>query len=195
MFTGIIQEQAKIIDIKKNPNTFSFETNLDLGDCNVGSSINCNGICLTIISINFKNLKYIFKTNIGEETIKRTNAKYWKKNQKINIEKSLKIGEEISGHFVYGHVDYTSKLIKINSLKSSWDMFFSYPPLNKKKYITEKGSISIDGISLTVSNKLKNNFAISIIDHTYNMTNLSNLKINDAVNIEFDMLSRYIFNR
>ncbi len=195
MFTGIIQGQARIIDIKKNPNTFSFETNLDLGDCNVGSSINCNGICLTMISINFKNLKYIFKTNIGEETIKRTNAKYWKKNQKINIEKSLKIGEEISGHFVYGHVDYTSKLIKINSLKSSWDMFFSYPQLNKKKYITEKGSISIDGISLTVSNKLKNNFAISIIDHTYNMTNLSNLKINDAVNIEFDMLSRYIFNR
>ena len=196
MFNGIVQGVGIIEKIiLENKKLISIKTNLNLNDCKIGSSILCDGICLTIVKIK-KNKKYfIFSVNISEETNNKSNLKYWKLNSKINLEKSLKLNQEISGHFVYGHIDCTSKLIKINNLKNSWEMFFSYPSLKNKKYISKKGSIAINGISLTIANLFKNNFSVSIISHTFYNTNLSTLKINDNVNLEFDMLARYVFNR
>ena len=194
MFTGIIQGQAIIANNFKDSNTFSIKTDLDLSDCKIGSSISCNGICLTVTSINYENSSYFFIVNISEETIKRTTVQYWGKNSKINLERSLKVGDEISGHFVYGHVDTVLKISKIEQLSSSWNFYFSFSSLsNYNKFIVEKGSIAINGISLTIANVEEDVFDISIIPHTYNKTNFSNLKVGDSVNIEFDSLARYIY--
>ena len=194
MFTGIIQGQAIIANKFKDSNTISIKTDLDLSDCKIGSSISCNGICLTVTSINYENSSYFFIVNISEETIKRTTVQYWGKNSKINLERSLKVGDEISGHFVYGHVDTVLKISKIEQLSSSWNFYFSFSSLsNYNKFIVEKGSIAINGISLTIANVEEDVFDISIIPHTYNKTNFSNLKVGDSVNIEFDSLARYIY--
>ena len=193
MFTGIIQGQAIIANKFKDSNTFSFKTDLDLSDCKIGSSICCDGICLTITSIYCENSAYFFNVNIGEETIKRTIAQYWNNSFKINVEKSLKVGDEISGHFVYGHIDTVFKILEIKKLSSSWNFYFLTSSLsNYTKFIAEKGSIAINGISLTIANVKRGVFDISVIPHTYNNTNLSNLKVGHSVNIEFDVLARYI---
>ena len=195
MFTGIIQGQATIENKLADSNAFSIKTDLDLSDCKIGSSICCDGICLTITSLNCKNSNYFFNVTIGEETIKRTNALYWNNDSRINLEKSLKVGDEISGHFVYGHIDSVLKILKIEKLDSSWNFYFSTSSLsNHSKFIVEKGSIAINGISLTIANVKEDIFDISIIPHTYNNTNLSNLKVRDSVNIEFDALARYILS-
>ena len=199
MFTGIIQSLGEIKDIDLNTHTYTIKTNLDLSDCKIGSSINCDGVCLTATSIMNKNPYYIFKVNIGEETIKRSNVVYWNIGTKINIEKSLKVGDEIAGHFVYGHIDSTLSIKNITKLKNSWEFEFLFNELNKsinvKKYIVEKGSVAINGISLTIANIFKNSFNVSIISHTYEFTNLFNLKEGDKVNIEFDPLARYITDK
>jgi len=196
MFTGIIQGQARIENKLAYSNAFSIKTALDLSDCKIGSSICCDGICLTITSLNCKNSNYFFNVTIGEETIKRTNALYWNNDSKINLEKSLKVGDEISGHFVYGHIDSVLKILKIEKLDSSWNFYFSTSSLtNHSKFIVEKGSIAINGISLTIANVKGDIFDISIIPHTYRNTNLSNLKIGDSVNIEYDSLARYIHSK
>ena len=196
MFTGIIQGQGNLISRKNNLSEAVIETELDLSDCKIGSSISCDGICLSIISMRNENNKYYFGVNIVEETFKRSTAKYWDDNSKINLEKSLKVGDEISGHFVYGHVDTTLNTLKIKKLDSSWNYFFSTSHLNNNKkhlkFIVEKGSIAINGISLTIANVNESAFDISVIPHTYNITNLSNLKNGDLVNIEFDVLARYV---
>ena len=193
MFTGIIQGQAIVANIIKDSNTFTIKTDLDLSDCKIGSSINCDGICLTVTSISYENSFYFFIVNISEETVKRTTVQYWNNNSRINLEKSLKVGDEISGHFVYGHVDTVLKISKIEKLSSSWNFNFSTSSLpNYTKFIIEKGSIAINGISLTIANAKVEFFDVSIIPHTYNNTNLSNLKVGDSVNIEFDSLAKYI---
>ena len=115
MFTGIIQEKGKVVNFSNGQ--LEISTTLDLSDCKLGSSICCNGVCLTATEINFINNMYYFKTNVGEETMLRTtfSDNLFNKLMPINIEKSLKIGDEISGHFVYGHVDRTTKLLKVTN--------------------------------------------------------------------------------
>ena len=110
---------------------------------------------------------------------------------KINIEKSLKIGDEISGHFVYGHVDCTTNITNIKKLNNSWEFFFQNFKNKDKNFIVEKGSIAINGISLTIAKQDNNNFSISVIPHTFDNTNLKYLKVQDLVNIEFDYLARF----
>ena len=153
MFTGIIQGQATIANKVKDSNTYFIKTNLDLSDCKIGSSICCDGICLTVTSINYEDSSYFFNVNISEETIKRTTVQFWSNNYKINLEKSLKVGDEISGHFVYGHVDIVVQILKIEKQSASWNFYFSFSSLsNCNKFIVEKGSIAINGISLTIAN-------------------------------------------
>lgn len=195
MFTGIIQGQGNIINKTNDLSEVVIETKLDISDCKIGSSISCDGICLSVLSIRNENNKYYFEVNISEETFKRSTAKYWDNNSNINLEKSLKLGDEISGHFVYGHIDSTLNTLKIEKLDTSWNYCFStshlYKDKNNLKYIVEKGSIAINGISLTIANVSEGRFDVSVIPHTYNVTNLSNLKNGDPVNIEFDILARY----
>ena len=193
MFSGIIQGIGFIDNLQSN-NTF-IRTSLDLSDCKIGSSISCNGVCLTATSVEkLKNNDFIFSVNISEETRNRSNFFYNNLNQKINIEKSIKAGDEISGHFVYGHVDCITKISKIHKLDLSWNFEFQKDNSNKnmERFIVQKGSIAINGISLTVANVSSDNFSISIVPHTYENTNLNSVKENDPVNIEFDALARYV---
>jgi len=190
MFSGIIQGIGTIDKIESD-NIF-IKTSVNLNDIIIGSSISCNGVCLTVTSINkIDNSDYIFSVNISEETKTRTTFKFPQFSKYINIEKSLKIGDEISGHFVYGHVDCVTEISKIQQLDASWTFEFK-KNLNMKKFIVEKGSISINGISLTIAEVSTNNFLISVIPYTYKNTNLKISKINDLVNIEFDYLARYL---
>ena len=191
MFTGIIENLGKAINFSNGE--LEVSTSLDLGDYNVGSSISCNGVCLTTTEIEFKDNEYYFKVTVGEETQQRTtfSNNLFNKLISINLEKSLKIGDEISGHFVYGHVDRTTKLLKVNNLNNSWEFSFKNFQDADKKYIVDKASIAINGISLTITNVSNDSFSISVIPHTYANTNLRFIKENDIVNIEFDYLARF----
>jgi len=191
MFTGIIQSTGSLISIDLDKNLYSINTSLSLDDCSIGSSICCDGVCLTIVDITKETNNFKFDVNIGEETLQRSNLRFWSKGNKINLEKSLRVGDEISGHFVYGHVDTTIPIKDIKKIKNSWEYHFLLPEINKK-LIVEKGSISLNGISLTVANVSSNSFNISVIAHTFNNTNLNNLVKKDIVNVEFDPLARYI---
>ena len=188
MFTGIIQNIGSVVSYTNGE--LEISTTLDLSDCKIGSSICCNGVCLTASEINFKDDQYIFKVNVGEETYERTNFSN-EELTKVNIEKSLKIGDEISGHFVYGHVDCTTNITNIKKLNNSWEFFFQNFKNKDKNFIVDKGSIAINGISLTIAKQDNSNFSISVSPHTFDNTNLQYLKVQDLVNIEFDYLARF----
>tara|TARA_Y100000741_G_C18143309_1_gene514091 strand:+ start:87 stop:683 length:597 start_codon:yes stop_codon:yes gene_type:complete len=193
MFNGIIQSIGLIEKFESD--NFYIKTSLDLSNCKIGSSISCNGVCLTATSIKkFESNSYIFSVNISEETLQRTNFSSQNLNQIINLEKSLRLGEEISGHFVYGHVDCVTKISTINKLDKSWFFEFEINQSSQmNKFIVEKGSVAINGISLTISEVFEKKFSVSIIPHTYYNTNLKKSKAGDLVNIEFDALARYLF--
>ena len=191
MFTGIIQDLGILDQVDEG--LYSISTNLNLSNCKEGSSISCNGVCLTATNIKSEKALNSFQVNIGEETLQRTNLKRCATNKvKINLEKSLIIGDEVGGHFVYGHVDAVTSLIEVKKLKNSWEYYFKKDFGNNNKFISEKASISINGISLTIANVSTNSFYISVIEHTYKNTNLQFLKENDYVNIEFDYLARFV---
>ena len=190
MFTGIATNYGLIKNIKGKTNSeYSVESDIDLRKVNIGSSIMCSGICLTVV----KKTRKIFVVNVSEETLNITNAKNWKKGTKLNLEKSLKLGDELGGHIVTGHVDNTTKLLEIKKLKKSSILTFKLPN-NLKKFVCKKGSIAIDGISLTVNDVEDKSFSVSIIPHTSAITTLGIIEKGDIVNIEIDILARYIEN-
>ena len=191
MFNGIIKHTGKIIKIYKNNNNCIIEilSKIKFSKSEIGASISCSGTCLTLEKYK-GNLSSFY---ISKETLNRTNFKFSKKNNLINLEKSLKFGNHVSGHFVQGHVDTTSKIKKIDCIGKSWFINFK---LDKKykKYLIQKGSIAINGVSLTIAKILKDGFLIVVIPHTLKLTNLMYLKKNNLVNVEFDVLGKYIKN-
>ena len=191
MFNGIIQKTGTIKKITKSLNNCSIEifSLLPLKKNEIGSSISCSGTCLTLENYNKKTSKFF----ISKETIKKTIFKDCKEGDIINLEKSLKHGDRISGHFVQGHVDTTAKVQKINKIGKSIVIDFVISKLFKK-YVIYKGSVTVNGISLTVSKLLRKGFQITVVPHTLKITNLSHLKKNSIVNIEFDVLGKYIKN-
>ena len=189
MFNGIIFNQGtvhKIIKRNKGINLF-IKSNLPIKYKDIGISISCDGVCLTLISKKNKILEFY----LSNETLNRTKFKKIRNNDIINLELPLKNGQSISGHICQGHVDFVSKLLKIKLIDKSYLMQFTANNYQKKNLI-EKASILINGISLTISKITKKGFEVWIIPHTYNLTNLSNLKINSLVNIEIDILSKYV---
>ena len=189
MFNGIIFNQGKIkkiISTKKGINLF-LKSNLKLSKKDLGISVCCDGVCLTLISIK----KDILEFYLSKETINRSKFNKVKINDIINLELPMKYGQKISGHICQGHVDTVAKVTKISYVdKSSIYNFL----INKKfkKYLIEKASILINGVSLTISKITSNGFQIWAIPHTLRLTNLKDLKKNDIVNIEIDILSKYI---
>jgi len=189
MFNGIIKYTGKVKKIYKAYDNcvMQLESKLKMNKEEIGSSISCSGACLTLE----KYKKKILSFYVSKETLKRTNFKSIKNGDLINLEKSLKYGDRMSGHFVQGHIDTTCKVNKIILVGKSWVIDIEIKK-KYKKYIVEKGSVAINGISLTVARVLKNNFQIAIIPKTLELTNLKNLKKNDLVNVEFDILAKYI---
>ena len=191
MFNGIVFHTGKIKSIKKFKKSLliSVKSNLRISKNDIGSSISCNGVCLTLSKIK-KKLLYFY---ISVETIKRSNFKNLKVNQLINLEKSLIYGQNISGHFIQGHVDTTAKIKKIDFIDRSWIIRLELDKKDYYKFLEEKASISINGVSLTLSKVSKKYFEINIIPHTLSLTNLKNLKKNDFVNVELDIFGKYIY--
>ena len=163
------------------------KSNLLLKSKDLGISISCDGTCLTLISIKNKILEFY----LSKETLNKTKFKKIKKGDFINLELPLKNGQNISGHICQGHVDFVSKVRKIKLIDKSYLIEFSAKNSQKKNLI-EKASILINGVSLTISKITKRGFEVWIIPHTYKLTNLSKLKINSLVNIEIDILSKYV---
>ena len=191
MFCGIIKHIGKINKINKKNNNCVIEilSKIKFSKPEIGSSVSCSGTCLTLE----KYKGNLSKFYISKETLNRTNYKSSNKGDLINLEKPLKFGDNISGHFVQGHVDTTSTIKRIDFVGKSWFINFKLA----KKYrnnLIQKGSITINGVSLTVSKILKDGFQIVIIPHTLKLTNLMYLKEKDVVNVEFDVLGKYIKN-
>ena len=191
MFNGIIYNTGMIKNIFKNKKSLliGVKSNLNFKQNEIGSSINCSGVCLTLIKIK-KNIIYFYLSN---ETIDRSNFKNIKIGQVINLEKSLIYGQKISGHFTQGHVDTTAKIKKINIIDNSWSIKLEIKNRKFMKFLEEKASISINGVSLTVSKVYKKDFQLNIIPHTLKLTNLKYLKVNDLVNVELDIFGKYIY--
>ena len=189
MFNGIIKSTGTVKNIKKGKKSMmlSIYSNLKLNKNSLGDSISCNGVCLTLTSKKNKMLTFY----LSDETIKRSNFSQIKIGKIVNMEKSLKYGEIVSGHYTQGHVDTVGKILNIKIVDKTWIIQIKTPK-RFNKYIVEKASIHINGVSLTISKKKSNLFEINIIPHTLKLTNLKSLKANDLVNIEFDIFGKYL---
>ena len=192
MFSGIIENTGIVKEFKKYKDyRLILDTDLKFKDIKKGSSVCCNGVCLTVISKKKLLKKTKLSFDVSKETVRCTNFKQLKMGDLINIEKSLRVGDEISGHFVFGHVDETAALLSSKKIAGSYELKFKISK-KLKKFIAKKGSVSINGISLTV-NKIKNDvISLNIIPYTWNKTNLHKLEVGNRINLEVDMLARYV---
>ena len=191
MFTGIIEEIGNIHKINSISGGFKIIISASkvLEDLKINDSIAVNGVCLTVISVNNKN----FKVEAVGETIKKTTLKEIRINQPVNLERAIKITDRLGGHLVQGHVNGVGKILKIQKLGENYLLEVEIP-ISIKKYIIDEGSITVDGISLTIAKIINNKIAISIIPHTWKNTNLNTRKIGANVNIETDLIAKYIEN-
>ncbi len=191
MFNGIIYNQGIIKKIKKKNKgvEISIKTNLKISKRDTGISVSCDGVCLTMVNYNDKMMEFY----LSNETIKKSNFKNIKIGKIVNLELPLKFGKKISGHITQGHVDCTGKVISIKKIDRSYLFNFSLAS-KERKNLVNKASISINGISLTISKITIKGFQIWVIPHTFKFTNLSKLRNNDLVNIEIDILSKYVRN-
>ena len=191
MFNGIIFNTGKVKYIKKNKGSIyvGIQSKIKFKNKDLGTSVSCDGVCLTITKI-YKDIIFFY---ISKETIIRSNFRFLKKNQKINLEKSLIFGQSISGHFLQGHVDTTANTLKISFIDKTWLIRFKLIDIKLKNFLVEKASISINGVSLTISKVYKNYFEVNVIPHTLKLTNLNELKHNSLVNVELDILGKYVY--
>ena len=191
MFNGIIYNQGVVSKIKKRSKGINLfiKSNLKISKKDMGLSIACDGVCLTLISYKSKIMEFY----LSKETISRSKFKFLKNSDKINLELPLKYGTKISGHICQGHVDTVAKILNIKKIDKSFLFEFEITKKERNNLI-EKASICVNGISLTISKVTKRGFQIWIIPHTYKETNLSTLNKSDLVNIEIDILSKYVRN-
>jgi len=195
VFTGIIEGQGIVKKfVNKTKNRSAAKMGIDLGNLakglQIGDSVAINGVCLTTTHISEKQAEF----EMIAETLKKTNLGMIKSGDKVNIERSLKVGERMEGHFVLGHIDGTGKIMKIEKLSKEIKFWIELPK-DLARFVVKKGSITVDGISLTLVDVLKNKISICIIPHTMKITNLGSKKIGDKVNIETDILGKYAISK
>ena len=190
MFNGIIHNIGKVNYLKKNIKDYyiGIKSNLNFSKKDLGSSISCNGVCLTLTDIK-KDIGFFY---ISKETLNKSNFKFVQLGSVINLEKSIVYGQKISGHFVQGHVDTTASIQNITLIGKTWLIKFLINDKKLSKFLIYKASVSINGVSLTISRVENNIFEINVIPHTLDLTNLKNLSINDIVNLELDIFAKYI---
>ena len=191
MFNGIIFNQGTVVRINKRPKGINIfvKSDLKLTNKDIGVSVACDGVCLTLITLK----KKIIEFYLSNETIQRSKFKFLEVKDKINLELPLKYGQKISGHICQGHIDTIGKVLILKKIDKSY--LFEFEVIKKeRKNLIEKASICINGISLTISKVTKKGFQVWAIPHTFKLTNLSTLKKNSLVNIEIDILSKYVRN-
>ena len=188
MFTGIIETLGTVQEIKKDTDNVHITLASTLTDeLQIDQSIAHNGICMTVVAIN-KNLYTV--TAIGE-TVKKTNISYWKTGDIVNLERAMKLGDRLDGHIVQGHVDQIGSCITALETNGSWYYTFEYDETINNITI-EKGSITVNGVSLTVVDSRNNQFSVAIIPYTYEHTNFNSFEVGTKVNLEFDLIGKYI---
>ena len=191
MFTGLVEEIGKVENIQNvgSGKRFKILAKKILEDVKIGDSIAINGVCLTVVEL-FSNG---FSFDVSPESLSRSNLKYLKVGSYVNLERALKVNDRLGGHIVQGHVDTIGTILSINPVKEH-TIFKIRIPKDYLNLVVEKGSIAVDGISLTI-NEIKNNeLSINIIPHTIKNTNLQFRKVGDFVNLEFDILAKYVLN-
>lgn len=195
MFTGIISDVGKILQISNNGDIkVRIESNFLSTSIDLGASIACDGVCLTVVDRG-KDEKNWFEVEISAETVSKTNISSsqnkWKAGKKINLERALKVGDELGGHIVSGHVDGIASIKNIRTEGDSTRLSFE-TSFELAKFIAPKGSVALNGTSLTVNEVYKNTFGVNLISHTKEVTTWSESKLNDVVNLEIDTLARYV---
>ncbi len=187
MFTGIIEDIAEVINItKKGDNiNFMFKSSITT-ELKVDQSISHNGVCLTVVDVNSDG----YEVTVINETLKKSNLGRLELGSRVNLERSVKLGERLDGHMVQGHVDQTAICTHIKDCNGSYVLTFEYK--GSDNLTVEKGSICVNGVSLTVIDSQKNSFSVAIIPYTFKHTNLCSIKVGSVVNLEFDILGKYI---
>ena len=188
MFTGIITDQGTITSIDKQGDwKIRIQTGFDMGPVPIGASIACSGVCLTVVEKDTNS----FLVQVSQETLNKTAIGSWEEGQKINLEQSLKMGDELGGHLVFGHVDGLAEVVSITPTGDSRHVVVRLPN-ELKHFAAAKGSIALDGISLTVNNVRDDLVDLMIIPHTWAVTSWGDLKVGQKIHMEIDMLARYV---
>lgn len=188
MFTGIIETLGIIQEIKKDNDNLHITIESSItNELKIDQSVAHNGVCLTVIAIN----EHQYTVTAIRETIEKTNLGNWKVSQSINIERAMMLGDRLDGHIVQGHVDQVGICKNVQNANGSWYFTFEYNSAQNNITI-EKGSITVNGVSLTVVNSLKNEFSVAIIPYTYEHTNFNSFEIGTIVNLEFDVIGKYV---
>ncbi|OGL45375.1 MAG: riboflavin synthase subunit alpha [Candidatus Schekmanbacteria bacterium RBG_13_48_7] len=189
MFTGIVEEIGKVSMLQQNrdPALMEIEAVVVIKSLKQGDSISVNGVCLTVVM----KTEHKFQVEVSQESFDRSNLGDLKRDDPVNLERALSVSDRLGGHLVLGHIDGKSKITDISKKSGNMIITFSVP-LELSRYIVDKGSVTIDGISLTPFNKTDSNFSVSVIPHTMNNTILKKRRIGDHVNIEVDILAKYL---
>lgn len=189
MFTGIITDVGTIasVDKTRGDTRFAIYTDFNLNTVDIGASIACSGCCLTVV----RKLDDMFFVDVSAETLSKTNLGQWHDGAKVNLERALKMGDELGGHIVSGHIDGLAQCLSVTKEGDSHRLVFKTPN-GMGKMVAPKGSVTLDGISLTVNEVEDNKFGVNIIPHTWENTTLGKVKEGDNVHFEADMLARYV---
>ncbi|QXP80535.1 MULTISPECIES: riboflavin synthase [Winogradskyella] len=188
MFTGIIEDLGKIEKLKKEGGNLHITVHSSItNELKIDQSVAHNGVCLTVVNI----AGDTYTVTAIQETLDKTNLGLLKENDTVNIERAMKLGDRLDGHIVQGHVDQTAKCISILEKEGSWFFTFDYDK-NLNNITIEKGSITVNGVSLTVVNSKLNSFSVAIIPYTYNHTTFKHIKDGDTINLEFDVIGKYV---
>lgn len=190
MFTGIIEKTGKVVDIIHEKTNVHFVIAVDfIDELKIDQSMSHDGCCLTIVKIDREKKQYV--VTAMQETLIKTNLSTWHIGYEVNLERSMKMDGRFDGHIVQGHVDQTARCVKVVDEKGSWRYFFEYEP-QKENITVPKGSISVNGVSLTVVDSQQGLFSVAIIPYTYEVTNFHNFKAGTIINIEFDIFGKYV---
>lgn len=190
MFTGIIEKTGKIVKIEQDRTNYHFTLTCDFVDeLSIDQSMAHDGCCLTVVRLDKARKQYT--VTAMEETMLKTNLKTWRVGDEVNLERSMPVNGRFDGHIVQGHVDQTATCEEIVDEQGSWRYYFSYDP-EKNNFTVPKGSITVNGVSLTVVDSHKGMFSVAIIPYTYEVTNFHNFKLGTMVNIEFDVIGKYV---
>jgi riboflavin synthase len=190
MFTGIVERTARVAAIERDQSNIHFTLETEIaGELKVDQSMSHDGACLTVVKVMPEENRYV--VTAIDETLQKTNLGSWEVGTEVNLERSMVMGERLDGHIVQGHVDQTAVCTQVEETDGSWKFTFRYDP-GKGNITVEKGSISVNGVSLTVVDSMPEHFSVAIIPYTYQVTNFHNFRTGTVVNIEFDVFGKYV---
>jgi len=189
MFSGIVEEAATVIRLEKEQENLHITMQCSFTDeLRIDQSIAHNGVCLTVVSIE----EDTYTVTAIQETLQKSNLGLLHVGDKVNLERSTRLDSRLDGHMVQGHVDLTATCTEVKEAEGSWYYTFSYEPMGEEHLTVEKGSVSVNGVSLTVVNSQESSFQVAIIPFTYEVTNFHTFRVGTVVNIEFDIIGKYI---